>query len=187
MPRELAAVLAILLLSGTVAAAPSEDVSPEDARIIELVAAHFAARTDTAASNEAGTLLIKPTTRHWTAPISAEQLGQNMSGPPLALPDDAVANLNARNREPVALPAIGDHGGSYRRLGMNEHSPTVVSPNPTVKTVAAFALPGYSQDRRYAVVHLEFSWSMHAAYATYLLERTGSGWGVTSSALVFLV
>ena len=36
--------------------------------------------------------------------------------------------------------------------------------------------PGYSNDKRVALVRLSIPWSIHSAVATYLLSKTSSGW-----------
>jgi hypothetical protein len=50
-------------------------------------------------------------------------------------------------------------------------------------------VPGYSKDRRFAVVHLSFPWSgmMHSGVATYILERTDGGWNVVLRDFIYYV
>ncbi|HET6324796.1 MAG TPA: hypothetical protein VFG04_08855 [Planctomycetaceae bacterium] len=50
----------------------------------------------------------------------------------------------------------------------------------------AFA-PGYSADRRVAVVFLSFGWSIHSAQAIYILVRRDDHWSVVVRNLVFFL
>jgi hypothetical protein len=47
--------------------------------------------------------------------------------------------------------------------------------------------PGYSQDQRYAIVHLTIPWSIHHADGTYLLERSPNGWKVVLRQFIYYV
>jgi hypothetical protein len=122
------------------------------------------------------------------------------------VPEDALEDLERRNNGPL-VHVSGMTFSSVRRAGaaLSNWSPT--SPNVTLDDLDRFprgesrsfalydavkkahpdamayvwvALPGYSADRRQAVVRIAFGPSAHGAMAEYLLTKDAAGsWTVT--------
>ena len=98
-----------------------------------------------------------------------------------------VANLLLRNREcyvtkQLDLPELGlrvDNQGVEEDLLETRHS--------AVRTYVHVKAPGYSSDGHYALVWFQFRWSMHGAYAMYLLARDGDAWVIRAYAFRYLV
>jgi hypothetical protein len=188
-----AALLSVLL--ATSACQENEQAfqpnAQDDRQIMRVVLEHFSARKDIMSIADDGIILVRPETR----PGVDENLTANDgSKTKCEVPEDALTMSFARsqssrgaaeiiNESPkwkVATPTELEQAGPIPKFGAERTL-------PEVKTVVAVSIPGYSDNGRVATAVMSFSWSIHSAYAQYLLERAGKDWKVTCSKLAFLL
>jgi hypothetical protein len=176
-------------------------VSAEDLGVLDAVLSHMAAD----AKFEPGYLLkgqrliVHSTTTGGSAYVRREQVSADSSEG--NLPEDALKDLERRNNGPL-VQVSGMTFSSVRRAGaaLGTWSPTgpnvslddldqfpkrtplssefeeaLKKAHPDAKAYVRAALPGYSTNRRQAVVRLAFGPSAHGAMATYLLTKDAAG------------
>ena len=185
---------------------PAEAVSAEDLAVLDAALSHLAADAEFEPGNAFITgrrLILHSSTLGGSAYVRRDQVGADSREG--NLPQDALRDLERRNNGPL-VQVSGMTFSSVRRAGaaLGAWSPT--SPNVTLEDLDRFptkprsfvfeealkkahpeakayvraALPGYSADRRQAVVRLAFGPSAHGAMATYLLTKDAAGsWTVT--------
>ncbi|MFT3789225.1 MAG: hypothetical protein QM770_24110 [Tepidisphaeraceae bacterium] len=122
-------------------------------------------------------VLSRHDTRKWDALSDTERAAASEAA------DDVIARLERADR----LPAFRSTSG---RIKVYEEAGAATQPTatqPFAERGSSVAPPGYSKDRRYAVVHLAFPWSMHSGEVTYILERKDDGWVVVLSDFIYYV
>jgi hypothetical protein len=102
---------------------------------------------------------------------------------------EGACDLVARAGKGESLPELGSTSG---RVKIWEDAGAATQPSATQPTrfwerASDVYLPGYSKDGRYAVVNLEFPWSIHSGVVTYILERTDDGWKVVLRDFIYFV
>jgi hypothetical protein len=184
---------------------PADAVSPEDLAVLDAALSHMAADPKFELAFRTGQrLIVHSSTLGGSAYVRHSQVrGDSREG---NLPEDALRDLERRNNGPL-VRVSGMTFSSRRRAGaaLGPWSPTgpnvtlddldqfprrtplssefekaLKKAHPDAKAYVRVALPGYSTDRRQAVVRLAFGPSAHGAMATYLLVKDDAGaWTVT--------
>ena len=189
MCRKIIGIL-IFAVCGQLVAQQANDVpTKEDLAIIEIVASHFSARSDTLPYDKNGILLIRGDTPQLSRYSNSEQIVKLGKERGVDLPPQLVSALIKRNQKTVSLKGLLKEQKSFRLATNQETSKPIwdlrSKKQPPIKTLASFALPAYSPDHSQAIVRLEFNWSIHSADATYLLTKEKNSWKIISSFLVF--
>lgn len=158
--------------------------------VMAAVLDHFARRSDTSSFDEQGMILIDPVMDAWA--------GGEFTG--LAPQDDQPAcqadqTLYAKfveqnGKERVAAQFLGAPG-RWRLADPKEleQMPFLsrTSDDKPLKTVVQLYAPAFSRDGKQAFALLSFTWSIHGAYAGYVVEKVDGRWRVKCSLLNFFV
>jgi len=84
---------------------------------------------------------------------------------------EAAADFVSRMRGPIRRFTAGS-----KHVPLYTGDPTKLSPFSFREAPIQAALPGYSKDRRLAIVTLAIPWSIHGCSGTYVLLREGESW-----------
>ena len=183
---------------------------PDDLPVLDAALSHFAADPEfepMVVSFKNGRRLVVDRETTWGS-VRAEQV--RLDAPEGNLPQDALADLEARNSGPaVAGPGTttsGDGPAAAPLDGLRPSTPDVVVTDlsrfegdepfgfdealrkayPDAQAYARAALPGYTADGRRALVRIHFGPTPHGASGTYLLEKhPAAGWKVTWRKLAY--
>ena len=193
---------------------PADAVSPDDLAVLDAALSHFAADPTFQPGPllQGHRLIVHSSTMGGSAFLRPDQVRADSRNGHLS--EEALTDLERRNNGPL-VQISGTTFSSVRRAGAaldawSPTGPTVTCddlgrfPKPSSRSVAFeealkeahpdakayvwVALPGYTADRRQAVVRLEFGPSAHGAIATFLLTREAAGsWTVTWGEFGYLI
>jgi hypothetical protein len=163
-----------------------------DSRLLGMALEDFARRSDTMSLHKDGIVLIEGETAPWTLEkVGYFSLGREGAKCPIG--SGLYADVAARNssRESAA-PLVGPAAVKWRLLGKEEADLPKgrlfvdrTAGGEAIKTIAIVSKPGYSRGGDAALVLFQFTWSMHAAIAQYLMRREGADWKIECSELKF--
>jgi len=100
------------------------------------------------------------------------------------IPLESVSDFIRRNQHSNSIPAPLASAARVPVLTREQaagDSPAMLKPQ-IAHLVTAYN-PGYTRDGRTALVRLNFNWSIHSAYVTYLVKKLEKGWSVVESEL----
>ena len=166
--------------------------TPLDQQVLAAALTHFAQRTDTHSSHEDGVVLVEPETR----PLNLESGGiTGLRKKPDASCDASAALLEdfvRRNSSAVSSANLVGQSGRWRIVQSGDLTRPRLTLDKTslgepIKTILALSLPGYSKDSKTAFVLLRFRWSIHGAFAQYVMDRSDNGWKIRCSDLAFML
>lgn len=179
----LVSAVLVIVLSSCSRAQSSKDV-------MTTVLDHFARRMDTSSLDESGVILIDRTVPAWGEP---EFTGlAPMDDQPACQADQALydAFVASNSKERMAAEFLGE-SEMWRLADQQEvdQMPLLVraSDGKPIKTVVRLYAPAFSEDGKQAFVLLAFTWSIHGAWAGYVVEKAEGHWKVKCSLLNFLV
>ncbi len=163
----------------------------DDREIIRVILEHFSARKDIMSFAKEGIILVHPETG---SGVEENLTANDDSTTKCDVPDDALKMSYARSQPSRSAADIVTKSPKWKVETPTDLEQAAPIPKfgaertlPEVKTVVGLSIPGYSNNGRVATVLISFSWSMHGAYAQYLLERAGKDWKVSCSKLTFYV
>jgi hypothetical protein len=167
--------------------ADTRGLSAQDVAVLTAVLGHFSKSKHSAQFNPNGYVGVAPTTRPldstWTDDLYLKY--QPKLSPPA--PQSAVANYVRRNRWTyrfTEFPLLGD----VVRIDRTEPDLGLLpDPKGALRTYVHLRIPGYSPDAKWAYVSFDYRWSIHGAFATYLLERHDGGWLVVATDFAYAV
>lgn len=160
-----------------------EDLLAEDVLVLETVLDDLFLWKDSAmVSNSTGKdiVVLAAETVEKSGMLSAGQLCADLEAHGYSVPDDAGVNLGQRNTK--AVPLLGFKSRNSNVLvrdleGIKSDFDFTVS-YPRARCYVHAWLPGYSQDRRTAVLRFWIGPSPHGATGTYLLIKETDTWTV---------
>jgi hypothetical protein len=175
-------------LSFAAIADDARSIADRDTTVLTVVLSHFSSRRDTWPANPKGYIAIEPQTRTVPAQMRTseflEQLRETGKRIPLGAVSDFIRRNQHSNSIPVPLASAAQVPVLTREQAKGD-SPAMLKPE-IAHLVTAYN-PGYTGDGKTALVRLDFNWSVHSAYVTYLVQKREEGWYVVASELtVFL-
>jgi hypothetical protein len=187
-----AVVLAIVIWVASSAASlgtpHTPTVSSQDIGVLTAVLSHFAKSKHSAQYNPNGYIGVAPITSTLSNTWTDEDYLKYQPKLKPSAPRLAVLSWVHRNQQtyrlekfPLAGPAV--HVDSTKReLGL-----LPLDPKGELRTYAYLRVPGYSNDGAWAYVSFEYLWSMHPAFATYLLKRVDGNWVIIATDFSYAV
>jgi hypothetical protein len=150
--------------------------------------ADFSRRTNTSSLEEGGVILIRSKTYAW-------QEGEFGGLKAMDNEKECRAHSSAYesfvklNRQEMAADQLFFSNAKWRLANTDELDQmpilTSTSDGQPFKTMMSLYAPGFSSDGKQAFVFLAFSWSIHGARASYVLEDIEGSWRVKCSQLNF--
>lgn len=145
---------------------------------------HFRGRSDLWLAKDAMAKSVLLVDRHYETSkgfISASQLRMDLSGDDWTVPEDARLDIERRVNAGETFPAT--RFPSYlRKVNLGERPPgnfkRFAEAYPDARCHIRLWPPGYTKDRRHAVVRFLFGPTPHGASAVYLLELRDGLWHV---------
>jgi len=156
-----------------------------DRQVVSAVLSHFVARTDEWFYAAAAKLAISSTTRKkfW---VASDYQYLNQPGHKCEIDKPLYLEFLARNvkEEPVAA-MVADSASWFivpreqeKFLGVGMPTPENMTKRIAVKTLVKLSRPAYSKDGDRAFIMFSYPWSIHSAYAQYVLRRQTGKWNV---------
>jgi len=164
-------------------------IADRDTPVLTIVLAHFSSRRDTWPVNPKGYTAIEPQTRTVAAQIRTSDFLEQLHETGKKIPLEAVSDFIRRNQHSNSIPADLASAARVRVLTREQaKGDSIAMLKPEIAHFVTAYNPGYTRDGKTALVRLDFNWSVHGAYATYLVQKRGEkGWFVIASELtVFL-
>jgi hypothetical protein len=186
-------LFAAAILLAVVSAAGAEDyghLTSTDIAVLRMALLDFAKRPDSVQYNRNNPhtyVLIGRQTDPATDRSYDGMYGAFIAEEIPATPHSAVAALLAQNRRRYLVTGL-DVPASMLRVATSdqERFDPVEAPNSEVRTYVSLKAPGYSADGKYAFVWFKFRWSIHGAYAMYLMTRSKDQWVISAHAFRYL-
>ena len=188
---------------------PADALRPDDFPVIDAALSYFMSDREVHLSALRPQLVVHHATAGGSGFVRVDQVSTEL--PQGKVPTDAMADLEARNNSSFLVRYAGQSFTSTNRApaslaGFRPQDPNVLlrdldaipqgngrwdfdeaffKAHPQARGFAKAVLPGYTADKRRAVVRLAFGPSPHGAVATYLLEKGPAGkwkviWGKVS-------
>jgi hypothetical protein len=133
-------------------------------------------------------LLIAPTSAELWAESTPESHVSGAENVSKLVSRDSLEDFDSRNRHTYSMELLAGKAHCARTATKQElESWPLKFDAKAAKTISWFYVPGYSKDRRMAFVSFKFTWSIHGAWAFYLLRKEGTSWEVVSTDLGFAV
>jgi hypothetical protein len=162
--------------------------SAQDVAVLTVVLAHFSKSKHSAQYNSQGYVGVAPTTNTLVATLTDNDYLKSQPTLSPAPPQSAVANYVRRNRQSYRLGEFPLLGGAVR---LDRTEPDLgmlpLDPKGALRTYVHLRVPGYSPDAQWAYVSFTYLWSIHGAFATYLLRREDGGWVVVATDFAYAV
>jgi hypothetical protein len=180
-------VFLLFVLVCLATAADGTSASPlldRDVAALGAAIAHFGTRTDTWPARPKGYIAVNPQTAIIGSEARPDGFLEELHEIRGSVPTDAVGDFIRRNRTKNDIPdsitkvttvriqTEEQAGGAP--IGLNNHE--------IGRFITAFT-PGYTSDGTTALVRFSFNWSIHGAYATYILKLKHGVWSAVASEL----
>jgi hypothetical protein len=163
-------------------------IADRDTPVLTVVLSHFSSRRDTWPVNPKGYMAIEPQTRTVAAQMRTSDFLEQLRETGKQIPLEAVSDFIRRNQHSNSIPADLASAARVRVLTREQaQGDSLAMLKQEIAHLVTAYNPGYTRDGTTAIVRLDFNWSVHGAYATYLVQKREKGWSVIASELtVFL-
>jgi hypothetical protein len=162
----------------------ARSIADRDTAVLTVVLSHFSSRRDTWPANPKGYTAIEPQTKTVATQIRTSDFLEQLHDTRRRAPLEAVSDFIRRNQHSNSIPALLASTARVQVLTREQaKGDSIAMLKPDIAHLVTAYNPGYTRDGKTALVRLEFNWSIHSAYATYLVQKREEGWSVAASEL----
>jgi hypothetical protein len=188
MPSSLLiAVFVIWMATAQSTARGTTELSAQDTAVLTAVLSHFSVSRESAQYNPHGYIGVAPVTKVVMANWSVNDFLEYLPRLDPPAPDSTVENYVSRNRHTYSVGPFPLLGASVHVDRTERTFELLLDRNGDLRTYVYLRVPGYSADGIWAYVSFEYLWSMHPAFATYLVKRVEGRWVVVSTDFSYAV
>jgi len=183
----LVCVIGFLALVGDCAFADAGSLSAKDNAVLTAVLLHFSKSHHSAQYNPRGYIGIAPATRALSDAWTDDDYLKHRAKLNPPGPQSAVTSYVSRNRQSYRLADFPQLGAVVRVDAAERQFDLGPDFKGPLRTYVHLRVPGYSADGQWAYVSFDYLWSIHGAYATYLLKLIDGGWVVMATDFSYAV